>query len=231
MHRKALETLVVLSLLVSPAVADDALQLKSQADRMNYALGVNVIKSAKQQGVEIDLDMMIRGMRDARSGGTLLMSDEEFRRTMHGIQDEVRRRQKLAPIIAAKEGQTFLAENKTKKGVVTLPTGLQYEILKEGSGRKPTDADLVLCDYRGTLLNGAEFDRSYPGRPVTFSVREGGGIPGVSEALKLMPVNSKWRLFIPPGLAYGERGRTSIIGSPVGPNETIIVELELLAIK
>ena len=124
-----------------------------------------------------------------------------------------------------------MAENKKKEGVVVLPSGLQYKVLKKGDGKKPADADLVVCNYRGTLLNGAEFDRSYPGRPVTFSVHEGGGMPGLSEALKLMPVGSEWQLFIPSNLAYGERGRTSLIGSPVGPNETVIVQVELLAIK
>ncbi|GLI39383.1 FKBP-type peptidyl-prolyl cis-trans isomerase [Geobacter hydrogenophilus] len=217
--------------LATQVFAEGPAILKTQRDKVNYAIGVNMVRNFTQQSVEIDLDMLMRGMRDARSGGKLLMTEEEIRKTTLAVQEEVRKRQKMAPIIAAKEGQAFLAENKTKEGVVTLPSGLQYKILKAGNGRTPTDADMVLCDYRGTLLNGAEFDRSYPGRPVTFSVSEGGGIPGLSEALKLMPVNSKWQLFIPSQLAYGERGRTSLIGSPVGPNETIIVEVELLAIK
>ena len=137
----------------------------------------------------------------------------------------------MVPIIAMQEGRTFLEKNKTKKGVVVLPSGLQYEVLKKGEGRLPVDADLVLCNWRGTLLNGTEFDRSYPGSPVTFSVREGAGIPGLSEALKMMAVGSHWQLFIPPQLAYGERGRTSLLGSPVGANETIIVDVELLEIR
>ncbi|ABB32390.1 FKBP-type peptidyl-prolyl isomerase domain protein [Geobacter metallireducens RCH3] len=217
--------------LATQVFAEEPAVLKTQRDKVNYAIGVNMVRNFTQQSVEIDLDMLMQGMRDARSGGKLLMTEEEIRRTTLAVQEEVRKRQKMAPIIAAKEGQAFLAENKTKEGVVTLPSGLQYKILKAGNGRTPTDVDHVLCDYRGTLLNGAEFDRSYPGRPVTFSVAEGGGIPGLSEALKMMPVNSKWQLFIPSQLAYGERGRTSLIGSPVGPNETIIVEVELLAIK
>ena len=218
-------------LLCAPAFATEVASLKTDKDRTNYAIGVNVIKNFQQQGLEIDLDVLVQGMRDAMSGGKLLMSDEDFKKTMHELQNQVRRKQKMAPIIAQREGQTFLLENGKKKDVVTLASGLQYTVLKEGTGPKPKDADMVLCNYRGTLLNGTEFDRSYPGKPVTFSVQEGGGIPGLSQALKLMPVGSSWKLFIPPKLAYGERGRLSVVGSPVGPNETIIVEVDLLEIK
>ena len=229
----SLKWLVVLGvvLLAAEVFAGEPLVLKTREDRVNYSIGVSIVRNFKQQGMAIDLDVVVQGMKDALSGGKLLMTDEELRKTMIAVQAEVRRKQKMAPLVAAKEGLAFLSENKTKEGVISLPSGLQYKILKAGDGRTPTDADLVVCNYRGTLLNGAEFDRSYPGRPVTFSVREGGGIPGLSQALKLMPVGSAWQLFIPPQLAYGERGRSSVIGSPVGPNETILVEVELLAIK
>ncbi|RII27786.1 MAG: peptidylprolyl isomerase [Geobacter sp.] len=228
-----LKLMVVLGvvLLAAQALAEEPMVLKTVQDKVNYSIGVNVVRNFKQQGTGIDLDILTQGMKDALAGGKLLMTEEELRKTMAAVQTEVLRRQKVAPIVAAKEGQSFLAENKTKEGVITLPSGLQYKVLKAGSGRMPVDGDLVLCNYRGTLLNGNEFDRSYPDRPVTFSVREGGGMPGLSEALKLMPVGSMWQLYIPPRLGYGERGRTSLIGSPVGPNETIIVEVELLAIK
>jgi len=219
------------ALLISQASAGEPLVLKTEKEKVNYGIGVNTIRNFQQQGIEIDLEALIQGMRDALSGGKLLLTDEELHKTLISIQTEVRRKQKMAPIMAAQEGKAFLAENKKKEGVVNLPSGLQYKILKAGDGKKPTDADLVVCNYRGILLNGAEFDRSYPGHPVTFSVREGGGIPGLSEALKLMPVGSMWQLFVPPQLAYGERGRMSLIGSSVGPNETIVVEVELLAIK
>jgi FKBP-type peptidyl-prolyl cis-trans isomerase len=218
------------SILCSQAFAAEHTKLTTDKERMNYAVGVNVIKNFQQQGFDVDLDVLVQGMRDAL-GGKVQMSDEEFKKTMHDLQDEVRRRQKMAPIIALREGETFLAENGKKKGVETLPSGLQYTVLKEGTGPKPKGSDMVLCNYRGTLLNGSEFDRSYPGKPVTFSVEEGGGIPGLSEALRLMPVGSEWKLFIPPKLAYGTRGRLSVVGSTVGPNETIIVQVELLSIK
>jgi len=125
-----------------------------------------------------------------------------------------------------KEGEDFLAANKSKEGVVTLPSGLQYKVLKEGTGPKPSPADSVVCNYRGTLINGTEFDSSYKrGQPATFPVN--GVIKGWTEALQLMPVGSKWQLFIPPDLAYGQRGA----GADIGPNATLIFEVELLSIQ
>ncbi len=125
-----------------------------------------------------------------------------------------------------KEGEAFLAANKTKPGVVTTPSGLQYKILKEGTGPKPTAADKVVCNYKGTLINGTEFDSSYKrGQPATFPV--GQVIKGWTEALQLMPVGSKWQLFIPADLAYGERGA----GNDIGPDSTLIFEVELLSIE
>jgi FKBP-type peptidyl-prolyl cis-trans isomerase FklB len=149
---------------------------------------------------------------------------------MRTFQAELRQRQAVARTKAAednkKQGNAFLAENKTKEGVVTLPSGLQYKILKAGGGKTPTDADTVECHYRGTLLNGTEFDSSHlTGKPATIKVTA--VIPGWKEALKLMPVGSKWQLFIPPQLAYGERGA----GHEIGPNATLLFEVELLAIK
>jgi FKBP-type peptidyl-prolyl cis-trans isomerase FklB len=125
-----------------------------------------------------------------------------------------------------KAGEAFLAQNKGKQGVVTLPSGLQYKILKAGNGKKPTENDTVECNYRGTLINGTEFDSSYRrGQPATFGV--GQVIPGWREALQLMPVGSKWELYVPPDLAYGERGA----GRDIGPNSTLVFEVELLGIQ
>jgi FKBP-type peptidyl-prolyl cis-trans isomerase FklB len=127
---------------------------------------------------------------------------------------------------ARKEGDAFLAANKTKEGVVTLPSGLQYKILTEGKGPKPTASDTVTCNYRGTLINGTEFDSSYKaGNPVSFPVS--GVIKGWTEALQLMPVGSKWQLFIPADMAYGDRGA----GADIGPGETLIFEVELVSIE
>jgi FKBP-type peptidyl-prolyl cis-trans isomerase len=212
------------------SVSDDAPVLKTQKDQVNYAIGVHLMGNFKRQGVDVDLDMVIKGMRDASSGGKLLMSDEALRKSFMIYQGEVRRTQMRTRAMTAEEnkkaGEAFLAENRKKEAVVTLPSGLQYEILKEGTGKIPTESDTVECRYRGTLINGIEFDNSdRVGRPSAFLVS--GAIPGWREALKRMPVGSKWRIFVPPELAYGESGA----GFSIGPNATLIFEIELLAIQ
>jgi FKBP-type peptidyl-prolyl cis-trans isomerase len=158
------------------------------------------------------------------------MTEDEARAAMMAVQTELRKKQqeKMQEAGAAnkKEGESFLAANKTKDDVVTLPSGLQYKILTQGTGPKPTASDSVVCNYRGTLINGAEFDSSYKrGQPATFPV--GGVIKGWTEALQLMPVGSKWQLFVPSDLAYGERGS----GPNIGPDSTLVFEVELLSIE
>lgn len=221
---------VGLGLLAAQASAEEASILKTQKDKMSYSIGVETGRSVKRLGVEVDTDLLVKGLRDALSGDRLLLTDEELRTAIAAYQAEAQQKQAQAMRLAAennkKAGDTFLAENKTKEGVIALPSGLQYKILKASDGKTPTDADTVECNYRGTLINGTEFDSSYRrGQPATFKVT--GVIAGWREALKLMPVGSKWQLFIPPQLAYGERGT----GRNIGPNETLIFELELLAIK
>jgi len=158
------------------------------------------------------------------------LTDAEAQAALAELQAEVRKKQDAEAQAAAeanmKEGEAFLADNKTKEGVVTLPSGLQYKILTPGTGPKPTASDTVVCNYRGTFINGTEFDSSYKrGQPASFPV--GQVIKGWTEALQLMPVGSKWQLFIPPDLAYGQRGA----GGAIGPNATLIFEVELLSIK
>lgn len=219
-----------LGFLAAQASAEEAPVLKTQKDKMSYSIGAEAGKNFKRLGVEVNTDLLVKGLRDALSGEKLLMTDEELRGTVTAYQAEVRQKQAQAAQLAAennkKAGDAFLAKNTTKEGIVTLPSGLQYKILKAGDGKMPTAADTVECHYRGTLINGTEFDSSYRrGQPATFKVT--GVIPGWREALKLMPVGSKWQLFIPPQLAYGERGT----GRDIGPNATLIFEVELLAIK
>jgi FKBP-type peptidyl-prolyl cis-trans isomerase len=214
----------------APDRPDEAPVLKTQKDQVNYAVGVNLIGNFKRQGVEIDLNLVIKGMQDAYAGKGLLMPDAEVRRALTIYQAEVRRMQTKIRTIKAeenrKEGEAFLEENRKKEGVITLPSGLQYRIIKAGEGEKPTDIDSVECHYRGTLINGSEFDSSYrKGTPATLKVKD--VIPGWAEALKLMPVGSKWQIFVPSQLAYGERGA----GVSIGPNATLIFEIEILAIK
>lgn len=209
---------------------DQAPVLETQKDRVSYAIGVNMIGNLKTQGIDYDLDLLIRGMKDAAAGDKMLMSEGELQKSTVVYFNDLKRKQAEVRATTAaankKEGEAFLAENKTKEGVVTLPSGLQYRIIRAGDGEVPTDADTIECHYRGTLINGTEFGNShYTGNPATFKLAS--VIPGWREALKLMPVGSTWQLFIPSQLGYGERGSSG----PIGPNATLIYEVELLAIK
>ena len=203
--------------------------LKTQKEKFSYALGMNLGMSLKKQSVEVDPVILSQGLKAALAGGKALLSPEEAQATLMEVQNDLRKKQQEKMQVAGeankKEGAAFLASNKTKEGVVTLPSGMQYKILKEGTGPKPTATDSVVCNYRGTLINGTEFDSSYKrGQPATFPVV--GVIKGWTEALQLMPVGSKWQLFIPSELAYGERGA----GGDIGPNATLIFEVELMSI-
>jgi FKBP-type peptidyl-prolyl cis-trans isomerase FklB len=221
--------ILALGLLAIPARAQDSAAPTSQKDKVSYGIGVQVAKTLKGQGIDVNPDLLIKGLRDALSGQKLLMSDDELNTMMSALQQEMNQKQMQERVKHAddnkKTGDAFLADNGKKQGVVTLPSGLQYKILKPAEGKKPTDADTVSCNYRGTLIDGTEFDKSEAGQPATFEV--GMVIPGFKEALKLMPVGSTWQFFIPPNLAYGERGA----GNVIGPNTTLIFEVELLSIK
>jgi FKBP-type peptidyl-prolyl cis-trans isomerase len=214
--------------LLAAQCAQEPTDLKTEKDKVSYGIGVSVGKNFKQQGMEVDADLMVKGLKDELSGKKLLMSEDELRKTMTAYQQELRLKQMQARKAAAQdkknEGDAFLAENKKKEGVVTLPGGLQYKILKAAEGKKPKADDTVEVKYRGTLIDGKEFDSSGAATR-TFKVDE--VIPGWREALQLMPVGSKWQLVVPPELAYGERG----MGQVIGPNATLIFEVELVAIK
>jgi FKBP-type peptidyl-prolyl cis-trans isomerase FklB len=210
----------------SPAV----LTLKTEKDKNSYAFGMNIGRGLRQNSVDIDPAILMRGIKDVLAGGKTLLTDEQAQTTLTAIQNSLRKKQQdmrqQAGDTNKKEGDAFLAENKTKDGVITLPSGLQYKIVKAGDGPKPAAADSVVCNYRGTLINGTEFDSSYKrGQPATFPV--GQVIKGWTEALQLMPVGSKWELYIPSDLAYGDRGA----GANIGPNATLIFEVELLSIQ
>ncbi len=219
------------------------LTLKTQKDKASYAVGLNVGRNLgaqlQQQSVDVDQTILLRGVKDALAGGKTLLTDDEVKAALTQLQTEVRTRQqekmkveqeKMKAVAEGnkKEGTEFLEANKTKEGVVALPSGLQYKILTEGAGPKPAATDTVSCNYRGTLLNGTEFDSSYKrGQPTSFPVT--GVIKGWTEALQLMPVGSKWQLFIPSDLAYGDRGADPRSG--IGPGATLIFEVELLSIQ
>ena len=206
------------------------LVLKTQKDKVSYAIGLNIGKSFRKDAVDVNSAVFARGVKDAITGAKPLLTDEELKVVLTELQAELKKRQddvtRAAGETNQKAGDAFLAENKTKEGVVALPSGLQYKIITAGTGPKPAETDSVVCNYRGTLLDGTEFDSSYKrGQPATFPVN--GVIKGWTEALQLMPVGSKWQLFVPPDLAYGARGA----GGEIGPNATLLFEVELISIQ
>jgi FKBP-type peptidyl-prolyl cis-trans isomerase FklB len=206
------------------------LVLKTPKDKASYAIGMNIGKGLHKDSVDVDPAILLRGLKDGMAGGKTLLTDDEAKSAMVAIQADLRKKQeaKMAVVGDAnkKEGDEFLAENKTKEGVVTLPSGLQYKILKQGTGAKPSATDSVVCNYKGTLIDNTEFDSSYKrGQPATFPV--GQVIKGWTEVLQLMPVGSKWQVFVPSDLAYGPRAP----GGAIGPNATLIFEIELLSIQ
>ena len=194
------------------------------------SIAKNLGNQLKQGSVEVDWKLVIQGLKDSTSNSKTRLTEEEEKTVLNEVQNEVQKEmQEKAKATAEKnkaDGEAFLAANKGKEGIVTLPDGLQYKILKAGDGPKPTASDQVVCNYKGTLINGTEFDSSYKrGQPATFGV--GQVIKGWTEALQLMPVGSKWQLFIPSSLAYGERGEPR---GGIEPNEVLIFEVELISI-
>ncbi len=214
----------------SPVFAGEKTELKTQKDKLSYAIGMDMGGSLKRNAIEVDIDALVKGLKDALAGGKMLMTEQEQRETLIAFQKEFQAKQQEKMKAEAeknkKEGEAFLAENKKKPGVKTLPSGLQYKVITEGKGASPKETDTVTVNYRGTLIDGTEFDSSYKRKePATFPVK--GVIKGWTEALQLMKEGAKWQLFIPPNLAYGERGA----GGTIGPNATLIFEVELLKIQ
>ena len=228
---RALRWLIVLGVIswVAQASAEEIV-LKNQKDKVSYGLGMEVGKNLKRQSIDVNPDILTRGIKDAISGDKALMTDQEIQESLTAFQKERRAMQeeemKKIGEKNGKEGEAFLVGNKKKEGVKTLPSGLQYKVIKAGTGKKPKSTDTVTTHYRGTLIDGTEFDSSYKrGQPAVFPVH--GVIPGWTEALQLMEEGAKWQLFIPPKLAYGERGA----GQAIGPNATLIFEVELISIQ
>jgi FKBP-type peptidyl-prolyl cis-trans isomerase FklB len=208
--------------------------LKTKEEQLSYAVGMRLAKTLQKQSLRVDADLVKQGIQDALSGGQTLMSEEQAHVMLVGVQTELSITEasfekKVLADKNKKDGEQFLTQNGKRDGVVTLPSGLQYKVIKAGDGKKPTAADVAVCSYRATLLDGTEFDNSSKhrgGGPVTFPLK--GVIKGWQEALQLMPAGSKWQLFVPPDLAYGERGVPRV---NVGPNATLIFEVELLSVK
>ena len=225
-----LTTLFILLLAIGCTAADKTPKLESLIDKVSYSIGLNIGKDFKAQNIEVNPDLLARGIKDALSDSKPLLTEEEIQEAVGTFQQE---RMAEAEAMAKemgeknlKEGEAFLQENAKREGVVALPSGLQYEVIEEGPGKSPKPGDEVTVHYRGTLVDGTVFDSSYErGEPVTFPVE--GVIPGWTEALQLMKEGAKWKLFIPPSLAYGERGA----GQVIGPNATLIFEVELISVQ
>jgi len=226
-----------MALVAGVACADELKHLDSDKEQLSYALGMTYGQQVRKQSVELNLAAFTQGLKDATAGGKTLLTEGEARAFVAALQDELKQKQLAlqARKLQAeneqadknlKEGEAFLAANQAKDGVVALDSGLQYRILKAGEGQKPNLDDLVVCHYRGTTLDGEEFDSTYVhGKPAIMPVK--GVVEGWREALQLMPVGSKWQLFVPSKLAYGARGAANSFG----PNSTLIFEVELLSIE
>jgi FKBP-type peptidyl-prolyl cis-trans isomerase FklB len=228
--KKFIVIAIVLSLFSSEVIAQKKRAPKTKKEKLSYSIGVNIGKNMKMQGVTLDQGLFTQGIKDGLSDAKTAMSDVDMEATLTAFQQEMmnkmQTKQKIDGEKNAKEGEAFLEANKNKEGVVTLPSGLQYKIIKSGDGPKPAKDQKVKCHYRGTLIDGTEFDSSYKrGEPTEFGVGE--VIKGWTEALQLMPVGSKWQLFIPANLAYGTNGA----GQTIGPNAALIFDVELIAIK
>ena len=208
----------------------ETITLKTQKDKLSYSLGMDIAKSLKNQEIDIDPALLAKGLIDGLSGAKALLTDDEIKEVFATLQRDMTaknaERQAKLGVQNKKDADAFFAANKAKEGVVTLPSGLQYKVLKAGDGPKPAADDTVTVNYRGTSLDGQEFDSSYSrGEPAQFPVT--GVIRGWSEALQLMKVGSKWEVYIPSELAYGENGA----GGVIGPNQALVFEVELLSIN
>lgn len=222
--------LVCMSILTLQVFAADETVLKTDKDKVSYSLGLSLGTSLRTQKVDVTQEMLFRGITDGMAGGKALLSDDEVRTILANFQKQMAEKQQAEEEAVKakneKEGQAFLDANKTKPGVKTTASGLQYKVITEGKGPKPKVTDTVTVNYKGTGIDGTVFDSTEKhGEPATFPLH--GVIAGWTEGVQLMSVGSKYQFFVPPSLAYGERGA----GDVIGPNQTLIFEVELLSIK
>ena len=221
---------ISMTLVSGISMAGEQVELKTENDKINYSVGYRLGGNFEQQEVEMKPDMLLQGVADATSDGKPLMTEQEMNTVLTSLASRVKAAQieqmKKQGAENLKTGEAFLAENSGKEGVTTLPSGLQYKVITAGTGKSPQKSDKVTVNYRGTLIDGTEFDSSYSrNKPATFGV--GQVIPGWTEALQLMKEGDKWELVIPSKLAYGERGA----GAKIPPNSTLIFEVELISVN
>jgi len=223
---KTRSLLVILCLFSSHVLAEDAGNLSTQKQKLSYIIGFQVGQNFKKQGMDVDVDIVASAIKDVMADAKPKLSVEEMQATVKAVQEEAGKKMAAAGVENKKEGVAFLEANKKKEGVVTLPSGLQYKVVTEGKGKKPKATDTVVVNYRGTLVNGKEFDSSYKrGEPVTFPVNQ--VIKGWQEVLPLMPEGSKWQVVIPSDMAYGPQGTPG----DIGPDATLLFDIELISIK
>jgi FKBP-type peptidyl-prolyl cis-trans isomerase len=220
--KSALMAVTALAIMAAHGAEQDKTVFKDSKDKVSYSIGLNIGNTLKQQPFELNPEMVAAGVKDVLLGGKTLLTEAEVRDTLMAFQKDLETQRMAQGENNKKAGEAFLAENKKKPGVKTLASGLQYKVITEGKGKKPKPTDTVKTNYKGTLISGKEFDKSE--EPVSFPVT--GVIDGWTEALQLMPVGSKWQLFIPANLAYKEGGQ-----GPIPPNSTLIFEIELLGIE
>jgi FKBP-type peptidyl-prolyl cis-trans isomerase len=227
--KQVMMCIVCLALLATPGVsAEKKIELKTAKDKLSYSIGFDMGTSIKKNEVDVDVNVLTKAIKDALSGGKALMTEQEMRDSIGAFQKEMMAKQQEKMKMMAeknkKEGEAFLAENSKKEGVKTLPSGLQYMVLAEGKGKQPKATDTVTVQYRGTKIDGTEFDSSYKrGQPATFALNQ--VVKGWTEGVQLMKEGGKIRLFVPSELAYGERG-----GGQIGPNAVLIFEIELITV-
>ena len=217
-----------MSLIMGTAIA--ATNLSSKEDKLSYSIGADFGANFKNQGIQINSEAFAQGLKDSMSGAKLQMTQEQMKETIQKFQQELMAKKIKAIKEKAeankKKGESFLKANAKKPGVVSLPSGLQYQVITKGKGAKPTKEDTVTVEYTGTLIDGKVFDSSEKtGKPATFKLSQ--VIPGWTEALQLMQEGATWKIFVPAKLAYGQRG----VGGPIGPNETLIFKIHLISIK
>lgn len=217
-----------MSLAMSTTIA--ATSLTTDTDKLSYSIGADLGKNFKKQGIDISPAAMAQGLQDGMSGGQLKLTDEQMKEVLNKFQKDLMMKRTAEFNKKSEEnkqkGEAFLKGNKSKEGVVSLPSGLQYKIITKGNGNKPGKDDMVTVEYTGKLLDGQVFDSTEKtGKPATFKVSQ--VIPGWTEALQLMPAGSVWEVYVPSDLAYGPRS----VGGPIGPNETLIFKIHLISVK
>ncbi len=221
----------VMGLMMTTAMAaTDATSLSTDTDKLSYSIGADLGKNFKTQGIDINPTALAKGMQDGMGTAPLALTEQQMKDVLNKFQKDLMAKRtsefnKKADDNKTK-GETFLADNKSKPGIVVLPSGLQYKVIENGTGTKPGKADTVTVEYTGRLINGTVFDSTdKSGKPATFQVSQ--VIPGWTEALQLMPAGSTWEVYVPSNLAYGPRS----VGGPIGPNEALIFKIHLISVK